>query len=324
MVICNRTYFGGWLFSCQTTLIIKESNNYEMENILMDLGYTKTRHHDKYVKGSQKRKNIQPFWNEEMHRRCMACIFDFGLKGIGRVWINDCIEASPKVIYPALKEYSMSLRPENIKSHLQKYRSNSKANQLEYIHFFERYLRKVETKFFASRFQKASEGQFQNSSYVTSQQGLPSGAVSQHSYPSVVFSSIPNSTSSLSAVPVTPGPGSAGGQHSNHVETVFPGLSVSALSVSATDEDEERGHNVYFCKDPSMDYQVNLHDDIISKHSIRQQRMGLDGIDNDNRYTPNPDYDSFFATASAIEADKPLVLEDEAGNPLNFLQEPDN
>ena len=53
----------------------------------MDLGYTKTRHHDKYVKGSRKRvilqKNIQPFWNEEMHRRCMACIFDFGLKGIG-------------------------------------------------------------------------------------------------------------------------------------------------------------------------------------------------------------------------------------------------
>ena len=105
-----------------------------------------------------------------------------------------------------------------------------------------------------------------------------------------MISSIPNRTSSLSAVPVTPGPGSAGGQHSNHVETVFPGLSVSALSVSATDEDEERGHNVYFCKDPSMDYQVNLHDDIISKHSIRQQRMGLDGIDNDNRYTPNPDY----------------------------------
>lgn len=27
----------------------------------------------------------------------------------------------------------------------QKYRSNSKANQLEYLHFFERYLRKVHT-----------------------------------------------------------------------------------------------------------------------------------------------------------------------------------
>ena len=103
-----------------------------------------------------------------------------------------------------------------------------------------------------------------------------------------MFSSIPNNTSSLSAVPVPPGPGPVSDQHPNHVETVFPGL--SALSVSATDEDEERGHNVYFCKDPSMDYQVNLHDDIISKHSIRQQRMGLDGIDNDNRYTPNPDY----------------------------------
>ncbi len=34
MVICNRTYFGGWLFSCQTTLIIKESNNYEMEKYI--------------------------------------------------------------------------------------------------------------------------------------------------------------------------------------------------------------------------------------------------------------------------------------------------
>ena len=29
------------------------------------------------------------------------------------------VEASPKVIYPALKEYNASLRPENIKSHLQ-------------------------------------------------------------------------------------------------------------------------------------------------------------------------------------------------------------
>ena len=56
------------------------------------------------------------------------------------------------------------------------------------------------------------------------------------------------------------------------------------------DEDEEQGHSIYFRKDPSMDYQVDLHDDIINKHSIRQQRMGLDGIDNDNRYIPNPDY----------------------------------
>ena len=94
-----------------------------------------------------------------------------------------------------------------------------------------------------------------------------------------------NGTSSLSAIPVASGPRPTTDQPQSHVETVFP-----ALSVSATDEEEERGHNVYFCKDPSMDYQVNLHDDIISKHSIRQQRMGLDGIDNDNRYTPYPDY----------------------------------
>ena len=54
-----------------------------------------------------------------MHRRCMACIFDFGLKGkwIGK-W-NEHVEASPKVIFPALREYNPNLRPENIKSHLQ-------------------------------------------------------------------------------------------------------------------------------------------------------------------------------------------------------------
>ena len=62
------------------------------------------------------------------------------------------------------------------------------------------------------------------------------------------------------------------------------------LASVGMDDDEEHSHSAYFRKDPSMDYQVNLHDDIISKHSIRQQRMGLDGIDNDNRYMPNPDY----------------------------------
>lgn len=54
-----------------------------------------------------------------MHRRCLAAIFDFGLKGILLSLGIDQIEASPKVIYPALKEYNANLRPENIKSHLQ-------------------------------------------------------------------------------------------------------------------------------------------------------------------------------------------------------------
>lgn len=54
-----------------------------------------------------------------MHRRCMACIFDFGLKGKW-IWKSDeRVEASPKVIFPALREYNPNLRPENIKSHLQ-------------------------------------------------------------------------------------------------------------------------------------------------------------------------------------------------------------
>ena len=48
-------------------------------SILTDLGYTKTRHHDKYV--FEVVSVLKPFWNEEMYRRCMAAIFDFGLKG---------------------------------------------------------------------------------------------------------------------------------------------------------------------------------------------------------------------------------------------------
>ena len=56
------------------------------------------------------------------------------------------------------------------------------------------------------------------------------------------------------------------------------------------EQEQEQGHSIYFRKDPSMDYQVDLHDDIINNHSIRQQQMGLGGIDNDNRYIPNPDY----------------------------------
>lgn len=56
------------------------------------------------------------------------------------------------------------------------------------------------------------------------------------------------------------------------------------------EEDDDPNQIFRFQEDPSMAYQVALHDDIISKHSVRQQRMGLDGIDNDNRYLPSVDY----------------------------------
>lgn len=65
----------------------------------------------------------------------------------------------------------------------------------------------------------------------------------------------------------------------------------SVPSHQSTNEDEDdQSECFHFQEDPSMAYQVALHDDIISKHSIRQQRMGLDGIDNDNRYIPSLDY----------------------------------
>ena len=79
-------------------------------------------------------------------------------------------------------------------------------------------------------------------------------------------------------------------EYNAEVDSKDQEIVLPVLASVEMDDDEEHSHSAYFRKDPSMDYQVNLHDDIISKHSIRQQRMGLDGIDNDNRYMPNPDY----------------------------------
>lgn len=78
----------------------------------------------------------------------------------------------------------------------------------------------------------------------------------------------------------------------------------------------------------------NEDDDIISKHSIRQQRIGLDGIDNDNRFLPSVDYVSdgcdadaqktFFDSASNLQSEAPSMPDaDDIGNPLFFLQDTD-
>ena len=68
------------------------------------------------------------------------------------------------------------------------------------------------------------------------------------------------------------------------------GLSSVPSHQSTNEDEDDQSECFHFQEDPSMAYQVALHDDIISKHSIRQQRMGLDGIDNDNRYIPSLDY----------------------------------
>ena len=91
-------------------------------SILTDLGYTKTRHHDKYV------ITLFSFLVLEKHPAVLERRDASPLHGCYLwLWFKRCVvirnlyslEASPKVIYPALREFDSSLRPENIKSHLQ-------------------------------------------------------------------------------------------------------------------------------------------------------------------------------------------------------------
>ena len=110
--------------------------------------------------------------------------------------------------------------------------------------------------------------------------------------------------------------------------------SPNVLTSLSNDDDDERQQSFHFRGDPSMAYQVAIHDDIISKHSIRQQRIGLDGIDNDNRFLPSVDYVSdgcdadaqktFFDSASNLQSEAPSMPDaDDIGNPLFFLQDTD-
>ena len=116
--------------------------------------------------------------------------------------------------------------------------------------------------------------------------------------PSVQISAAPQNptleaTSSLS--PVAPIAASS----SNVLPPSYPnsidssshnGLSPISSRQTLNEDEDDQGMSFHFQEDPFMAHQVALHDDIISKHSIRQQRMGLDGINNDNRYFPLLDY----------------------------------
>lgn len=116
--------------------------------------------------------------------------------------------------------------------------------------------------------------------------------------PSVQISAAPQNptleaTSSLS--PVAPIAASS----SNVLPPSYPnsidssshnGLSPISSRQTLNEDEDDQGISFHFQEDPFMAHQVALHDDIISKHSIRQQRMGLDGINNDNRYFPLLDY----------------------------------
>ena len=92
----------------------------------------------------------------------------------------------------------------------------------------------------------------------------------------------PIATSTTSVLPNT---------YSNSVDTnSHNGISPISSRQTLNEDEDDQGMSFHFQEDPFMAHQVALHDDIISKHSIRQQRMGLDGINNDNRYFPLLDY----------------------------------
>ena len=79
--------------------------------------------------------------------------------------------------------------------------------------------------------------------------------------------------------------------YSNSVDSnSHSGISPISSRQTLNEDEDDQGMSFHFQEDPFMAHQVALHDDIISKHSIRQQRMGLDGINNDNRYFPLLDY----------------------------------
>ena len=115
-----------------------------------------------------------------------------------------------------------------------------------------------------------------------------------------LLDAVPNPSLSISqqttgAFPLSPQNASENGAvpSANGSSTQYE--SPNALTSLSNEDDDERQQSFHFQGDPSMAYQVAIHDDIISKHSIRQQRMGLDGIDNDNRFLPSVDYVRVFA-----------------------------
>ena len=116
--------------------------------------------------------------------------------------------------------------------------------------------------------------------------------------PSVQIASAPLNSLSEATQPISPVPPLATSTssvlptaYSNSVDSnSHSGVSPISSRQTLNEDEDDQGMSFHFQEDPFMAHQVALHDDIISKHSIRQQRMGLDGINNDNRYFPLLDY----------------------------------
>lgn len=164
---------------------------------------------------------------------------------------------------------------------------------MEYLHFFERYLRKVvidltfnlQEKKAALRAQNlqnqnasgdsehasGNNDSTSNSYHIHTDNSSEKQTTGDQSYSSGHLSKVPSFVSSR--------------------DSYDGSIPMNSIQQHMKDDDDDDPNQIFrFQEDPSMAYQVALHDDIISKHSVRQQRMGLDGIDNDNRYLPSLDY----------------------------------
>lgn len=85
------------------------------------------------TKARAKRKTKRFLWQDDLHQRFVAAIFDLGLKN-----------ASPKTLLPLMKASSpeSELTTEHLKSHLQKYRINYQRAQNEFKELYEKQVRR--------------------------------------------------------------------------------------------------------------------------------------------------------------------------------------
>lgn len=74
-------------------------------------------------------------WTPELHRRFTAAVFDIGLKA-----------CTPKSLLAALAAYQEDITTDHIKSHLQKYRANSKTSRAEFLADYDRAMLEAHAK----------------------------------------------------------------------------------------------------------------------------------------------------------------------------------
>ncbi|CAE7573446.1 MYBC1, partial [Symbiodinium sp. KB8] len=74
-------------------------------------------------------------WTDDLHRMFVAAIFDHGLKA-----------CTPKLLFELMGDTPAGMTSDHIKSHLQKFRANSKISREEFLADYARALREAQAK----------------------------------------------------------------------------------------------------------------------------------------------------------------------------------